>query len=116
MIQVEENERLQLENKEQLKTIGEMSPKAKYFDDLVDRDLLLNFRDTAKELNIKQRDFIEFLINSKYIYRDSGGNLRPYSTSMSKGLFKIKEFIINNHAGTQTLITPKGREYFNKKK
>ena len=115
LLQVEENERLQLENKEHQKTIGEMSPKAKYFDDLVDKDLLLNFRDTAKELDIKQKDFIEFLINNKYIFRDSGGNLKPYSTSMSKGLFKIKEFIINNHAGTQTLITPKGREYFNKK-
>ena len=115
LLQVEENERLQLENEEHQKTIGEMSPKAKYFDDLVDKDLLLNFRDTAKELDIKQKDFIDFLISNKYIFRDNGGNLKPYSTSMSKGLFKIKEFIINNHAGTQTLITPKGREYFNKK-
>lgn len=115
LLQVEENERLQLENKEHQKTIGEMSPKAKYFDDLVDKDLLLNFRDTAKELEIKQKDFIEFLINNKYIFRDNGGNLKPYSTSISKGFFKIREFVVNNHAGTQTLITPKGREYFNKK-
>lgn len=115
LLQVEENERLQLENKEHQKTIGEMSPKAKYFDDLVDKDLLLNFRDTAKELKIKQKDFIEFLINNKYIFRDNGGNLKPYSTSISKGFFKIREFVVNNHAGTQTLITPKGREYFNKK-
>ena len=115
LLQVEENERLQLENKEHQKTIGEMSPKAKYFDDLVDKDLLLNFRDTAKELDIKQKDFIEFLINNKYIFRDNGGNLKPYSTSISKGFFKIREFVVNNHAGTQTLITPKGREYFNKK-
>lgn len=115
LLQVEENERLQLENEEHQKTIGEMSPKAKYFDDLVDRDLLLNFRDTAKELEIKQKDFISFLINNKYIFRDNKGNLRPYSTSVSKGLFKIREFVVNNHAGTQTLITTKGREYFNKK-
>ena len=115
LLQVEENERLQLENEEHQKTIGEMSPKAKYFDDLVDKDLLLNFRDTAKELEIKQKDFIEFLINNKYIFRDNGGNLKPYSTSISKGFFKIREFVVNNHAGTQTLITPKGREYFNKK-
>lgn len=111
----EEKEKLQLENEEHQKTIGEMSPKAKYFDDLVDKNLLLNFRDTAKELEIKQKDFIEFLINNKYIFRDNGGNLKPYSTSISKGFFKIREFVVNNHAGTQTLITPKGREYFNKK-
>lgn len=115
LLQVEENERLQLENEEHQKTIGEMSPKAKYFDDLVDRDLLLNFRDTAKELEIKQKDFISFLINNKYIFRDNKGNLRPYSTSVSKGLFKTREFVVNNHAGTQTLITTKGREYFNRK-
>lgn len=111
----EEKEKLQLENEEHQKTIGEMSPKAKYFDDLVDKDLLLNFRDTAKELEMKQKDFIEFLIDNKYIFRDNGGNLKPYSTSISKGFFKIREFVVNNHAGTQTLITPKGREYFNKK-
>ncbi len=115
LLQVEENERLQLENEEKQKTIGEMSPKAKYFDELVDKDLLLNFRDTAKELEIKQKDFINFLIDNKYIFRDNSGNLRPYSTSMSSGLFKIREFVVNNHAGTQTLITTKGRELFNRK-
>lgn len=53
LIQVEENERLALEN-------SEMKPKAEYFDDLVDRKLLTNFRDTAKELGMKPKKFIEF--------------------------------------------------------
>ena len=47
-----------------------MAPKAEYFDELVDRNLLTNFRETAKELGIKERDFIRFLIDRKYIYRD----------------------------------------------
>ena len=38
-----------------------MQPKAEYFDELVDRRLLTNFRDTAKELHIGQKEFIQSL-------------------------------------------------------
>lgn len=37
-----------------------MKPKAEYFDDLVDRKLLTNFRDTAKEFHLGQKRFIAF--------------------------------------------------------
>lgn len=90
-----------------------MKPKADYFDELVDRNLLTNFRDTAKQLEIKERKFIEFLINKKFIYRDKKGKLKPYADK-NDGLFEIKEFV-NEKTGfssTQTLITPKGRETF----
>lgn len=107
IIQVEENEKLQLENKE-------MKPKADYFDELVDRNLLTSFRDTAKEFQIKESVFIKWLIDNNYIYRDSKKKIRPYATSMNKGLFELKEFSsrYSNHADAQTLITPKGRETF----
>ena len=52
-----------------------MAPKADYFDELVDRHLLTNFRDTAKELEIKEKDFINFLLDKKYIYRDQKGKI-----------------------------------------
>lgn len=92
--------------------IEELKPKGEYFDELVDRNLLTNFRDTAKELGIKEKDFISELIARKYIYRDQSGQLKPYS---GKGdLFKIKEFNsrYSEHSGLQTLITPRGRETF----
>ena len=54
-----------------------LAPKADYFDALVDRNLLTNFRDTAKQLGIKEREFVKFLIEKKYIYRDKGGKLHP---------------------------------------
>lgn len=90
-----------------------MQPKADYFDELVDRNLLTNFRDTAKALIIKERKFIDFLLNSKYIYRDSKGNIKPYADK-NNGLFEIKETMNEKTGwvGTQTLITPKGRETF----
>lgn len=88
-------------------------PKAEYFDELVDRNLLTNFRETAKQLQIKEKEFIAFLIDRKYIYRDKRGRLMPYAEKNS-GLFEIKETFNEktNWTGTQTLITPKGRETF----
>lgn len=96
--------------------IEAMKPKAEYFDALVDRKLNTNFRDTAKELGIGQNRFIEFLLTDKYVYRDQSGKLKPYSIYVNGNnkLFEIKEYKshTSDHAGVQTLITPKGRETF----
>lgn len=90
-----------------------MQPKADYFDQMVDRNLLTNFRDTAKQLGIKPRTFTTWLVDHKYLYRDKSGKLNPYEAK-NKGLFEVKEFV-NEKTGfssTQTLVTPKGRETF----
>lgn len=90
-----------------------MQPKADYFDELVDRNLLTNFRETAKELECKPRKFVEFLIERKYIYRDKRGKLLPYENK-NDGLFVIRECFNEKTqwSGTQTMVTPKGRETF----
>ncbi len=90
-----------------------MRPKAEYFDELVDRNLLTNFRETAKELGVKQQQFISFLIEKKYLYRDKRGKLMPYANK-NNGLFEVKETYNEKTqwSGTQTLVTPKGRETF----
>ena len=54
-----------------------MQPKADYFDELVDRNLLTNFRETAKEMKIKEKAFVGFLLGHKYVYRDKRGKLVP---------------------------------------
>lgn len=91
-----------------------MAPKAEYFDDLVDRNLLTNFRETAKELGVPPKRFISFLIEHKYIFRDKRGRLMPYAQYVENGLFEVKETFNEKTqwSGTQTLITPKGRETF----
>lgn len=90
-----------------------MQPKAEYFDELVARNLLTNFRETAKELGIKEKDFVGWLLEHKHIYRDQKNKLMPYAAK-NNGLFEVKERTgrHNDWAGTQTLITPKGRETF----
>lgn len=89
-----------------------MKPKAEYFDDLVDKKLNINFRDTAKELNIRQNEFISILLDKQFVYRDAHGKLKPYAKYVNDGIFVIKEYSNKNHAGNQTLITPKDRETF----
>lgn len=90
-----------------------MQPKAEYFDQIVDRNLLTNFRETAKQLGIKEKSFIQFRIDHKYLYRDKRGKLMPYADK-NNGLFEVKECFNDKTqwSGTQTLITPKGRETF----
>ena len=92
----------------------EMKPKADYFDELVERNTLTNFRETAKLLHIGQNKFINWLLNKKFIYRDIKGKLLAYSNyiSGSKPYFDVKEQKNGNWSGFQTLITPQGREAF----
>lgn len=91
-----------------------MKPKADYFDELVERNLLTNFRETAKQLEVKEKQFIGFLLEQKYVYRDKKGKLMPYAKHADNGLFEVKECFNEKTqwGGTQTLITPKGRETF----
>ena len=90
-----------------------MRPKAEYFDELVDRNTLTNFRETAKLLGVKEKAFIGFLLDHKYIYRDKRGKIMPYA-ERNEGLFEIRETFNEktNWSGTQTMVTPKGRETF----
>ena len=90
-----------------------MKPKADYFDELVERNTLTSFRETAKELGIPPKKFVRFLMDRKYIFRDKKGKLLPYEQK-NTGLFEVKETFNEKTqwSGTQTLITPKGRETF----
>ena len=87
-------------------------PKAEYFDALADRNTLTSIRETAKQFEIKERDFVAILIKKKFLYRDKKGKLMPYAGR--EGLFEVKECFNEKTqwSGTQTLITPKGREVF----
>lgn len=112
----EESERRQLTAQVSALTVDKavMQPKADYFDQLVDRNLLTNLRDTAKELHIRQKDFVAFLLDKRYMFRDPKGKLMPYAKHVDSGIFEIKEFV-NQKTGfssNQALITPKGRETF----
>lgn len=90
-----------------------LAPKGEYFDDLVERNLLTNFTDTAKQLNMKRKTLIEYLIRDKFIYRDQKENIKPYK-QYANTYFHINDAKgkFSKWAGNQTLITPKGKEAF----
>lgn len=76
--------------------------------ELVERNTLTSFRETAKELGIKEKKFIRFLLDESYIFRDKKGRIQPYADK-NNGLFEVKECFSDatKWSGTQTLITPR---------
>lgn len=109
----ERNQLLAAENSRLLVDKTVMQPKADYFDELVERNTLTNFRETAKQLGLGPKKFVGFLLEHRYIYRDKKGKLLPYEDK-NRGLFEVKEAFNEKTqwSGTQTLVTPKGRETF----
>lgn len=98
----------------QLKLIvKEQAPKVTYYDQVIDKNGLTNFRDTAKMLGWKPKAFNQLLEDHGYIYRTgSKKTIKPYAEYVAKGYFEIKD---TNSGFTQTLITAKGRAFFNEK-
>lgn len=102
------NENLQLKL-----VIKEQAPKIGYYDQVIDKNGLTNFRDTAKMLGWKPKAFNKQLEDHGYIYRTgSKKTIKPYAEYVAKGYFEIKD---TNSGFTQTLITAKGRSFFNEK-
>jgi anti-repressor protein len=94
--------------------LSKATPKVKYYNDLIDRNTLTNFRDTAKELKIGEKQFVTWLIDNKFVYRDAKGKLKPYAQYNNK-YFIIKDFCFHGVSGNQTLITVEGKNYFNER-
>lgn len=73
----------------------------------------LSLRDTAKELGVKESDFIKLLVDLKYLYRrkQHQNRLYPYSTPKCAGVFAVKEMQLKGGLTyqSQTLVTPAGR-------
>ena len=90
-------------------------PKAEYFDQFVSALDCTNIRDTGKELGVSQNDFIKFLLEKGFLYRNAKGNLRPYELYCKKEYFILKDlYICKGEMIQQTLITCKGKNYFMK--
>ncbi len=90
--------------------------KVDFFDALVDSGTLHSLRESAKLLEVPEKDFIRWLIRDKFLFRDSGGKLLPCAGRDTKdGLFAVKEVgnAKKNWFGTQTFVTPKGLVTFN---
>lgn len=109
----EKNARLTAENAKLTAANEIMQPKADYFDQQVAANQLTGLNETADALRIPRRTFVAWLVERKYLYRTPYNKLVP-DPCMNDGLFQLREYDKNGKriSGTQTMVTPKGRETF----
>ena len=98
-------------NKELEQQLTVLIPKGEYYDRLIETEMLTNLRITAHELGIKPMAFTQFLLDNKYVYRDTHQKVLPYQPYVHDGVFVIKYFRKNGFHGKQTLITVYGKLY-----
>lgn len=109
----EKNARLTAENAKLTAANEIMQPKADYFDQQVAANQLTGLQETADGLRIPRRTFMSWLVEKKYLYRTPYNKLVP-NAEKNDGLFQLREYDKNGKriSGTQTMVTPKGRETF----
>ena len=109
----EKNARLTAENAKLTAANEIMQPKADYFDQQVAANQLTGLNETADALRIPRRTFVAWLVERKYLYRTPYNKLVP-NAEKNDGLFQPKEYTSSGAPlnGTQTMVTPKGRETF----
>jgi len=96
--------------------IKQQKPKVEYFDALVDSSHLTNIRNSAKEIGIKESNFIDWLILKGFLYREQSmkgrkGNLKPMAGYIGK-YFEVKDKKNDvGWAGTQTYLTVEGKKH-----
>lgn len=101
--------------KEQAEQIALMEPKVAYYDTVTESAGVLSFRETAKVLAVREREFIAFLEKKKLVFRNGYGKLVPYAEYQhDKHWFEMNEITITRNGEsktrTQTKITPIGRQ------
>lgn len=111
LLQVEENERLLLENQE-------MKPKAEFFDAVADSKTAISMNDVAKVLNVKgygRNNLFEFLRNEGILDRFN----TPYQRYVDCGWFRVIEqkYMKNGEQviTTKTLVYQKGVDAIRKR-
>jgi phage antirepressor YoqD-like protein len=85
-------------------------PGAEYYEWPVNTHGLTGLHDTAKELGIPERRFIEFPLHKKYVYRDKSGELRPYA-EYAKWL-ALKDEESGGRSGIRFRIMVAGKAHF----
>lgn len=71
-----------------------MQPKADYFDELVDRNLLTGIRETAKELKVKQNTFVNFLLDKSIFTEIKRASLCHMQSQWRTACLKSRSFLM----------------------
>jgi Uncharacterized phage-encoded protein len=91
----------------QSRQLEEARPAVEFRERYVEASSLKNIRDVAKILGIKEKTFVEMLLDWQIVFRQ-GRTLLPYANWQHKGYFEVKTGEKYGHAWHHTKFTPKG--------
>jgi phage antirepressor YoqD-like protein len=99
--------------------VVESKPKVEFYDKYANAEGLFGFREAAKALGIPPKEFVDWLIDNDYCFRERR-SLTFYSRWKPLDLFAKRQKIIidtygDERAVNQTYITPVGIQYFSEK-
>ena len=106
-----ESEKEKLVLKEELKAA---EPKVEFVNNYVDAKGNKTFRGLVKVLNVNEREFRNWLHNSKIMYRLNGVWM-PYSEYLHKGYFEVKTGEKDGKSYSLCYFTPKGEVWIAEK-
>ena len=106
-----DSEKDKLVLKEELKAA---EPKVEFVNNYVDAKVNKTVRGLVKVLNVNEREFRNWLRDSKIMYR-LDGMWMPYSKYLQKGYFEAKVVETNGRAFFASFFTPKGEVWITEK-
>lgn len=81
--------------------------------------LMTGIRDTAQVLDVSERQFVDWLLTKRFLYRKQGTKeLRAYAQYLGprKDYFRLRVTNDDEYEHVQVVVTPLGREYFGTRK
>ena len=87
--------------------LEQQQPAVEFVDRFVESKSAKGFREVAKILGLKEREFIAELAADKIIFKQ-GSNWLPIADHQHTGRFVVKTGEANGHAFIQTRFTPEG--------
>ena len=89
--------------------LKEQAPKVEAYNRLIDRSGLVKIRETAKELNVKVKVLVVWLIGHGWCFRGKYGEIVATAEAVRRKLMAIRECESHGKVFQQSLITEKGR-------
>ncbi|EYS91004.1 hypothetical protein X471_01139 [Bartonella bacilliformis str. Heidi Mejia] len=97
---------LKSENERKDNVIAELQPEAKVLESLKRSDGLFGLIEAAKVLEMRPKDFINYLWKHDLVYRPVPGDpLLPYQDKIKKGLMDCSTLTIHKLDGTERIVS-----------
>ena len=101
----------EVEAHEHTKQVLEIAkPKAKVYDEFVDIDHTIGFRELANELRVSEKELRGMLDDNGWYYKAGHGKRKPYKWVITEGYMKAGDVKSGEWSGVQYRFTMKGRD------